>query len=233
MADAYELIARATAASDAGEFARALQLLDAALASHAALAELHVARGWALENLCDEHLGAAREAYEWALALDARSLWAGLGLAGVLDRQGRHDAAMALFARLCTSALPRLGREPELMELRGWCQYRLGELDAAAASFQAALAVDAHWASVHFDLALVRLRQGDGAAALAHAGAGVQALRLRGLAARRGAVQVALDDLDDAQRAWPALAQLAQAGAMRSRLAAALAEKSEAAACDV
>ena len=64
-----------------------------------------------------------------------------------------------------TNAQPQ---EPEYLELIGWCEYRLGRLDDAAATFARALAIDAGWISVRFDLGLVRLLLGDGDEAAQH-----------------------------------------------------------------
>ena len=69
-------LGRAEALSDAGEYAAALEELDAAFDSEPQNAAVFTARGWALENLGPERLGEARLAYEAALRLDPSAMWA-------------------------------------------------------------------------------------------------------------------------------------------------------------
>src|SRR3954470_36119 len=83
-----EGLGRAESLSEAGEYAAALQELDAVLLDGGASAEVHTARGWALENLGPERLPEARSAYECALRMDPGALWAKEGLANVLRRMG-------------------------------------------------------------------------------------------------------------------------------------------------
>ena len=128
----------------------------------------------------------ARAAYERAVALDRGQLWARLGLATLLGQDGREDEAAAICRDLEQEAAARLAREPEYHELIGWCRYRLGRLADAAAAFERALAVDADWVSARFDLALVRLLLGDGAAAQRHCEEGLRSLRRRDAALRAG-----------------------------------------------
>ena len=118
----------------------------------------------------------------------------------MLGPLGHVDAASALYRALIDQASPRAVMEPEFLELIGWCQYRLGWLDDAVASFERALGVNAQWASVHFDLGLVLLLRGDVCGAQAHYQLGLAC------GVGQGAVKVALDDLDDARRDRPALA---------------------------
>jgi tetratricopeptide (TPR) repeat protein len=110
-----------------------------------------------------------------------------------------------------------------LLELVGWCQYRLGHLETACQAFEQALAVNADWLSVRFDLGLVQLVLGRGAEADAHYSHGLALLAAPGGAARRGAAMVALDDLDDAVRRWPAMLA-PQAASQRSHLQRAISQ---------
>src|SRR3990170_6740516 len=90
-----EGLGRAEALSDAGEYAAALDELDAAMQAEPTNAAVHTARGWALENLGPEQLMDARVAYEEALRLDPGALWAKEGLSKVLPPPGRlvHEGA--------------------------------------------------------------------------------------------------------------------------------------------
>ncbi len=201
-----EILHRASALGEAGRHRQALALLDRQLQRTPDDADLHTARGWALENLGPPALPDACAAYETAIALDAGQCWARVGLATVLGPLGRPERCAPLYRDAIERALPRAAQEPEYLELIGWCRFRLGELDRAVDAFRDALAVDAGWVSVHFDLGLVLLLQGEADAAAGHYRQGLEALGRRAPAARLGALQVALDDLDEVLAARAATA---------------------------
>lgn len=209
---------RACSLSEAGVHDQALALLDETLGCAEAASDprVHAARGWALENLDPAHLAEARLAYQAALALDDGDLWSRLGLANVLGLLDCADAASKLHRELIDQAWPRATAEPEYLELIGWCQYRLGRLEDAIVSFERALRVDAHWASVRFDLGLVLLLRGDHCTARVHYRAGLAC------GASRGALKVALDDLDDARRFAPDPVRNDSINELRVRLVQAL-----------
>jgi tetratricopeptide (TPR) repeat protein len=223
---ARDALCRAAELSEAGAHEQALSLLDDALVLHPRHGGLHTARGWALENLEPARLSGARAAYETAIALDAGDLWARLGLATVLAALGEPQRCAPIYRELIEHARLRTRDEPEFLELMGWCQYRLGRLDDAAATFRSALALDDSWASVRFDLALVLLLGGEAHAAELHCGHALRTLAKRGVAATAGSVKVALDDLDAALAALPRAAApriAAAAAPIRRRLQDALA----------
>lgn len=213
-----QVLARAAELSEAGAHAEALFLLDRALEADPAAAALHAARGWALENLGAEHLPQARAAYQAAIGLDPEDLWARLGLATVLEQLGCIDGATSRYRELLADAPARAAREPELFELLGWCQYRLGQFDAAAATFERALAIDNTWVSVRFDLGLVKLLRADAAGAFEQYRHGLHTLASRGADRRAGPLQVALEDLEAALQARPLLAASPAAGRIRAAL---------------
>lgn len=215
-----EVCRRAADLGEAGAHERSLALLDHALGFHPGHAALHTARGWALENLSPPRWDEARRAYEAAIALDAEDLWAHLGLASVLGQLGESVQCAPIYRDLVERARRRASLEPEYFELLGWCQYRLGRLDDAAATFRHALTLDGAWASVRFDLALVLLLSGQSHSADLHYGHTVRLLSKRGSEATLGAVRVALDDLDEALRVHPWAA--AAAAPARQRLVEAL-----------
>lgn len=218
-----QVLQRAAELSEAGAHEPALALLDRTLEKHPDAAELHTARGWALENLAPARLAEARVAYEAAVALDARQLWASVGLATVLGRLGLADLCPPIYGDVVEQATARAPQEPEYHELLGWCQYRLGRLDEAAATFARALAIDAAWVSVRFDLGLVLLLLGDTDAATLHYRAGLCSLAERGLASSAGPLRVALDDLAEALRQHPSAAAAPAPARVREQLALALA----------
>lgn len=213
---------RAAELSEAGAHESALVLLDRTLEMHLGAAELHTARGWALENLAPARLAEARAAYEAAVALDARQLWASVGLATVLGQLGRSDLCPPIYRDVVEQASVRALREPEYHELLGWCQYRLGRLEEAAATFARALAIDDAWVSVRFDLGLVLLLLGDTDAATLHYRGGLCSLAERGPNLQAGPLKVALDDLIEALRQHPSVAAAPASARVRELLARAL-----------
>lgn len=204
-----EALQRATALSDAGAHAQALAVLERALEHGLDDAQLQNARGWALENLVPPRLADARAAYEAAVALDAGQLWARLGLATVLGQLGRSAECPAIYRDLVDQATLRAACETEYLELLGWCQYRLGRLAEAAATFRRALAIDDAWVAVHFDLGLALLVSGAADLALTQYRHGLRCLAGCGPAAQAGPLKVALDDLDEAGQQHPSIAAAA------------------------
>ena len=224
-----QALTRACELGETGAHAEALRVLDQAVEADPDTAALHAARGWALENLEPAHMPQAHAAYRRAVALDPEDLWARLGLATVLEQLGHAADGAALYRTLVLEAPARVLREPELLELLGWCQYRLGLLDAATATFERALARDKTWVSVHFDLGLVALLRGDVTKALEHYRLGAQVLAARAPGRRAGPLKVALDDLDAALQPWPLSGGLAAAAmTIRTSLAEAAHEGEDA-----
>jgi len=215
-----EILQRASELSDSGAHGHALAQLDGALETYPGDAEVHTARGWALENLEPARLVDARAAYEAAVAIDAGQLWARVGLATVLGRLGLSHLCPPIYRDVIGQAAARAPREPELIELLGWCQYRLGQLDEAADTFRGALGIDDAWVAVHFDLGLVLHLLGDAAGAGIHYRLGLRALAERAASLQAGPLKVALDDLDDALLRHPSVA--AEAAPLREQLARAL-----------
>jgi len=198
-----DTLARTQALSDAGDHSGALALADLTLLADPSRADAHIARGWALENLGPGRLAEAREAYAEAIALDPGALWAMEGLANVLRRLGHRAEADALAADVVTRALARTDRGPEVLELQGWCEFQLGRLEDAEATFRRALDLDADLVSVRLDLALVLLCAGRAQGSLQAYDAGLTAAARLGAGA--GVVAVALDDLDQARAERPYL----------------------------
>jgi len=190
-----DALARAWALADAGDYGASLTEAERMIALEPDLAEAHTARGWALENLGPERLTDASDAYGEALRLDPEDLWAKEGLSNVLRRLGRPAEADALCVEVVQDARRR-ANDPELLEIRGWCEYRLGRLAEAEASFRRALDLDPAIVSVRLDLALVllcQMRAGEASSSYAAAIAGA-----RDTGGMAGVVAAALDDLVEA-----------------------------------
>ncbi len=211
-------LGRAEALSDAGEYAAALQELDAVLLSGPPTAQVQTARGWALENLGPERLPDARAAYEEALRLDPSALWAKEGLSNVLRRMGLPVDADRLCGEVIEEGLTRSDAELDLLELVGWCQLRLGRYDEAVATLREALARDGRWIAVRFDLALAMLFAGERSRAFLEYSRGVHQAVNGGVDRLRGVVRVALDDLEEMLNERPAFASTREAIAARDLL---------------
>lgn len=213
-----DLIDRITSLSDAGDHAAALRLADEVLAADPGRAVAHTARAWALENLGPEHLTQAADAYREAIRLDPTELWAKEGLATVLRKLGRPEEADALCREAIAEAEPRVDSDAEMLELLGWCQYRLGRYDEAAGTFRRALATDPDWVAVRFDLALTLLCAGKGPAALAEYAACLALTDSGRLGPVEGLVAVALEDLETAIAERPDLLELSETTTARDLL---------------
>lgn len=223
-----EGLGRAEAYSDAGQYANALQELDAAMLAEPTNPAVHTARGWALENLGPERLMDARVAYEEALRLDPGALWAKEGLSNVLRRMGLAEEADRLCEEVVEEGQRRYEQEEDLWELVGWCQLRLGRYDEAVQTLSEALTRDGRWIAVRFDLALAMLCAGLRSRAFLEYSRGVHQAVNGGVERLRGVVRVALDDLEESLTERPALAGTREAIAARDLLRTTLRAASQA-----
>jgi Tfp pilus assembly protein PilF len=211
-------IDRITALSDAGDHEAALRLADEVIAAEPDHATAHTARAWALENLGPKHLTQARDAYAEAIRIDPAELWAKEGLSTVLRKLGRSGEADALCREVIEEASPRAEGDAEMLELLGWCRYRVGLYEDAAATFRRSLSVDPDQPAVRFDLALTLLHAGEGRAALAEY---VACLALTDSGRRGevdGLVAVALEDLETAVAERPDLLEIPEVTIARDLL---------------
>src|SRR5690349_15187428 len=81
------------------------------------------------------------------------------------DAMARGDQAAA--ERICKSLLSKNARNPDALMLLGVVEASRGDLQDAATRFELAAKLDPAWPDVHFNLGLVRQRQGRTADALA------------------------------------------------------------------
>ncbi len=201
---ARRALERARGLSDEANYVDALREIENALDVDATNFEALAAKGWALENMGPERLPDARHAYASAQALQPEDLQARAGLANVVRRLGDHAEAARMFEQIEAAAEARMSAEPDLIELVGWCRYRLGRYGDAASIFEAALSIDEDWVSVRFDLALTLLCLGRvEEATVSYADCLARARKRRD---RRSLIHVALDDLREAIAERPPLA---------------------------
>jgi tetratricopeptide (TPR) repeat protein len=208
----------AEALSDAGEYGAALVELDRLVESQDASSAVQTARGWALENLGSSRLPEARAAYEEALRLDPRAMWAKEGLANVLRRMGDVESANLLCLEVIEQGRSRYEEEEDLWELVGWCELRIGRHEDAVRTLREALRRDGRWIAVRFDLALALLCSGDRERAFLEYSRGVHQAVNGGVERLRGVVRVAADDLEECLGERPALASTREALAARDLL---------------
>jgi len=211
-------LGRAEALSDAGEYAAALEELDAAFDAEPQNAAVFTARGWALENLGPERLGEARLAYETALRLDPSAMWAKEGLSNVLRRMGHGREADRLCEEVVDEGRRSYDAEEDMWELVGWRELRLGRYQDAVATLREALRRDGRWIAVRFDLALALLCAGERSRAFLEYSRGVHQAVNGGVERLRGCLRVALDDLEESLAERPALATTREAIAVRDLL---------------
>ena len=204
--------------SDAGDYEAALMELDRAVEEHPLEPAVHTARGWALENLGQSGLPAARDAYVRALELDPTALWAKEGLSNVYRRMGDIDEANRLAREVIDEGTPRCDEEIDLLELVGWCQLRLGEYSTAVETLRRALELDGRWTAVRFDLALALMCVGERGRAFLEYQRGVHQAVNGGVERLRGVVRMGLDDLEECLIERPALAGTREAIAARELL---------------
>jgi tetratricopeptide (TPR) repeat protein len=199
--------ARAEHLCDAGDYSSALKLLDDLVSQAPDNAAFHTTRAWALENLGPKYLVEARDAYREAVRADPSALWAKEGLSNVLRRLGATEEAETLCREVVAEARVREEHDVDLLELLGWCEYRLALFEDAEATFREALDIDEDLVAVRFDLALTLLCAGDHTGALIEYLDGVRRAREHPQLVH-GLIRVAMDDLDEALGEWPELSPL-------------------------
>ena len=152
----HELLAELLrAAGRPGEARRRLEGATSPPPAHRALLGAIAAERGELERAEAHYRAALRDrpyAVDWQLAL-----------AGVLDRRGAHDAAIALYDRVL-AANPA---DATVWLDRGATHARRGDPEAAARDYAHALTLDPTLAEAHFNRALLFLEAGDDAAAVA------------------------------------------------------------------
>lgn len=199
------LFTLAQARIDAGKYEAAIDLLERAWLEGES-GEVLTAHGWALETL--GRYSEARQTYERAIEHDPNDCWAQEGLANILWRLGDRERAARLYRSVVERIAPLADPAAEELELRGWCQHRLGRHEDAETSFRRALELEPDRVTARFDLALTLLhlsRPGEGLAEY------MRALRTSG--ERERPVAVAHDDLETAIRDRPSLREYRETAA--------------------
>jgi Tfp pilus assembly protein PilF len=217
--DPLQLVEQGEALNDSGAYRQALEVLERAIEADPSSGRSFVARAWALDNLGPEHNAEAQAAYEKAIALDPTNPWALEGVGHRLELDGNLGEANRLYRK----AISNNGGSdnPDVLEIVAWCHHRLGEEDEAERIYRRALEIDPERGATRFDLALTlfMLRRDD--EGRAEAETSLRSLEAADPSVRRTAIQVALDDLAEAQLMHPELART-EVGRTRVELEATL-----------
>jgi Flp pilus assembly protein TadD len=218
--DPVQLTERAEALNDAGDYLRALELLQQATEAGPEFARAFVARAWALENLGPEHDAESQAAYEKAIALDPTNPWALEGIAHRLELDGNVEEAKRLYRQAISAN--RDGSDPDVLEIVAWCHHRLGDETEAERVYRRALEIDPARAATRLDLGLTLFTLGRGADGRTEVEAALRSLDAADPAVRRTTIQVALDDLQEAELIRPELASIPDVGRARVEMEATL-----------
>ena len=218
--DAIQLIERGEALNEAGAYLEALEVLERAIEADPGSGRAFVARAWALENLGPEHTAEAQAAYEKAIALDPTNPWALEGVGHQLELTGNLDEAERLYRAAISANVD--SDHPDVLEIVAWCHHRLGEEEEAERAYRRALGIDPERSATRFDLALTLFTLGRDEEGRTEAEASLRSLDGADPAVRRTTIQVALDDLDEAERIHPELSSRTEVGRARVEMEAAL-----------
>ena len=214
------LIEQGEALNDSGAYLEALEALEQAIEAAPNSDRAFVARAWALENLGPEHDAEAQAAYEKAVAIEPNNPWALEGMGHRLELDGNAEEAKRLY-RKAISANAGVDN-PDVLEIVAWCHHRLGEEEDAERAYRQALEIAPERSATRFDLVLTLFMLGRNAEGHAEAQTALGGLEGLEQAVRRATIQVALDDLDEAERMHPELSSRTEVGRARVEMEATL-----------
>ncbi|WP_083930455.1 tetratricopeptide repeat protein [Methylovulum miyakonense] len=163
-------------------------------------------RGWCLSHIGDRpSVEAAYESYKKAceLSQERQGEMEGRfqkGLANTLFQLDRRDEAKKNFEEIIEQQKYKKGNEIEILQLLGWCHYRLARYDEAMRLLQQALSVDEEPITVRFDLALTMLAGSRDSLALTEYQGAIEMASKKHRLRQRGLYYIALFDLVDAAK---------------------------------
>jgi len=215
-----QLIEQGEAFNDAGAYLEALEALERAIETDSSSDRAFVARAWALENLGPEYDAEALVAYEKAVELAPTNPWALEGVGHRLELDGNVEEAKRLYRKAIST---NAGSDhPDILEIVAWCHHRLGEEEDAERAYRRALEIAPERSATRFDLVLTLFMLGRDAEGRREAEVALGGLDGVDQAVRRATIQVALDDLDEAERMHPELSSSNEVGRARVEMEAAL-----------
>jgi len=207
--DVEWLIYKAQILCEIARFDEAVETLDHVIRLKTNMATAFGLKGWALQHLGVKEAANALSAYEAAVKLDRDNLWWHKGVANGLYLTGDRDKAAAKYSWVLERAEEYYKEQPydvSFLSLRGWCQYRLGQCEAAVRLFRQIASLSPTEVSNQFDLALALICSERYPEALNEYRRGVQRSRELPAPRRYGLAYIALDDLEVAILMQPGLA---------------------------
>ncbi len=211
----WALSTKSEALCDIAEYQAALEVLDHAMQLGPPGWQTLYTRGWALENLGAEQAQDAKQAYEAALNYEIGGadnlLWTRKGIANTLRLLGDAEAAAVEYQWVIDNAEERAEVDVDVLALMGWCHYCIGEYDEAVRLFIETLSIDSDAISTQFDLALAFMCSGRQSLALREYQRGLELTQEKQARMRRGLLYVAIDDMEDAVKIQPPLAEVEEA----------------------
>jgi tetratricopeptide (TPR) repeat protein len=206
-----------------GSYADSIALYRRALAADPS-DEAHLdGLGWALQYTEPALLDEAQDVFVRALALKPEDLWLRESLANVLHLRGETDRAAEIYGKLLDQAQGLRSERPDLLELAGWCAFRLGSFTPAARAYLEVLSTTTAATSRDFDLALVLYCDPGSRHGVESYLTAEKSLQHRHELGRRGVLRVALADFRQAVHDHPALADLPTTAQIEDLLTRALA----------
>jgi tetratricopeptide (TPR) repeat protein len=205
--DPWMLSQTARVLTDIGEFEQAMELANWSMETADESADAWARIGWAAQHLDPPDHARGEQAFDraWSLQPDGQQdpwvLSCRADSRHVLgDERAREDYETAL-------ELARMRRINGIWPLSviGWCQFRLGDLSAAARTFVEVRSIEEKPGSDVLDLALVTLCHGRSKRALRMYEDAVHLLSTRSGLIQRGLLKVAIVDLQRAPIDFPEL----------------------------
>lgn len=216
--DHWVLSTKGDVLCEIGDYQAAVKVLDQAIELVPDDSYTFTTKGWALENLGPDRAAEAVQAYQSALALDLpfpSDLWARKGLANAMRLQGDRQGAVAEYKSVIAEVEKQdVEIDVNLLPLVGWCHFQLAlyddpadHLDEAIDYFMETIALNSEMVSTQFDLALTLMCTRRRQRALREYVSSIERARQKQVLRRRGLLHVAIDDLEEAIAAVPAMKQ--------------------------
>jgi tetratricopeptide (TPR) repeat protein len=143
-------------------------------------------------------------------------------IANVMHLRGQTQAAAKLYREVLKEAESRRTERSDMLQLLGWCAFRLGDFTAASRALSEALSAEDIPGANHFDLALVLFCDGQARRGFSLYNSTVELLEERHPQLRRGFLTVALGDFRQALRDHKHLRNISEAETIARLLETAL-----------
>jgi tetratricopeptide (TPR) repeat protein len=158
-------------------------------------------RGWALQRLGVDYARDALRTYQDALRLEPNNTPLLQACGDALYLLGDWEGAAEEYQAAIEQAITLVEKpDVDTLALIGWCNFRLGQYDEAEQRFRDVVSLDRTAIETQFDLALVLLCTDRQEFSHREYNLAVESSREKELLYRRGLLDVALDDLNQAMK---------------------------------